>query len=555
VRPAALALAALAALAGCGRSHPVARECDRDQQCAGGLACVAGTCMPLAAPSPRWVAEVEPLPDSEAGLLELTSLPAPMRFETAGKVTLAATVSPEPGAPLLTSAHVVLSVLAANAGRPDLRFESELVAPQGATTSASFTLSVPEGALGRDATVRLIPTGPAAATHAPVTLAVKVGPTLSLTLPSKSLTLQGRLFLAVGDAKVGQVVRAFQGSELVSTVGVTAADGTFALSVPASRMGNAPGQAVVVELAPPVGAAEPRLVTKPFSVTADVDLGDLRLPAFSQPNVFGFLVRAAGNAKVSIPGAIVFARTRAEDASGATTFQRQGTSNEAGQVSLALLPGSTTALRSYDIAVVPPTDSPYATYCSSKPLPLGAGGTTQSPAMLSPVELQHRTLFGRTIHASDGVTPVEGVMVVATRTVVDETIPCSAEITTRVPTATTDSKGTFSLYLDPGTYRFDYFPPAGAPVPLFSEMKVKLEASVTSSSQVIGDLMLPAAAVADGTVRDAMGQPVPLAAVRLYEMPACPMPAGCMGAPLPPTLRAEARTDAAGHFRAIFATP
>jgi hypothetical protein len=549
----ALLAAALATAAGCGRSHPVTLECQRDEQCAGGLVCASGTCLPLAAPSPEWIAEVEPLSESDAGLLELTSLPVPMMFETTGKVRLDATVSPEMGAPPLTSAHVVLSVPARNPGRPDLHFETELVAPRGATTDATFMLEVPESAMGRDATVRLIPTGTDVAAHAPVTLAVKVDPTLSLILPSKSFTVRGRLFLAVGDPKVGQVVRAFQGNELVSTVDVTAADGTFALSIPASRAGaNAPQPVVVVELSPPAGAAEPRLVSNPFTLTADVDLGSLRLPAFSQPNVFRLVVRALGDSKVPIAGAIVSARTQlADDASGVTTFQRQGTTNDQGEVDLALLPGSTSALRSYDIAVFPPTDSPYATFCKPLPIQLGSGGTIQMPAIVMAGGLRRRTLVGRTVHSSDD-TPAAGVMVLVTRTATDEDIPCSADILTRTPTATTDASGSLSLYLDPGSYRFDYTPPAGAPWPPFSE-ELTLMATTTTTS-TMDSKAFPAAAAADGFVRDAMGQPLPGAAVRLYEKPACATPA-CMAAPPPPALRAAARTDAAGHFRAIFAPP
>jgi hypothetical protein len=554
-----VALVALVALtwaaAGCGRSHALSRECERDDQCGAGHVCATGTCLALAAPPPEWAVEVEPLSDSEqAGLLELQSLPSPLKLDTVGRLPLAATVSPEMGAPPLTSAHVVLSVPAAIPGRPDLRFETELVAPSGAGGAASFRLSLPAGTMGRAATLRLIPTGDDDAGHAPVTLAVTVAPTLALTLPSKSFTVQGRLFLAVGDAKVGQVARAFQGSELVSTVDATTDDGTFVLSIPASRAGSAAPLAVVVELAPPTGALEPRLISKPFSVTANVDLGDLHLPAFiTQSNVFRFSIRAAGETKLPVAGTVVYARTRlSDDASGVATFQRQGTTSDTGQVDLALLPGSTTALRSYDVAIVPPTDSPYATRCLTK-FPLGAGGITKAPAIVSTPDLPRRTLVGRTVHASDGVTPAEGVMVVVTRTAADPTLPCAADVLTRTPTATTDARGTISLYLDPGTYRFDYVPPAGSPWPRISE-EVVLKATTTTTS-TSDTKTLPDAVAADGTARDATGQPLSGAAVRLFEVPKCVM-ADCAGeVRQPPTLRAEARTDAAGHFRAVFAAP
>jgi hypothetical protein len=65
----------------------------------------------------------------------------------------------------------------------------------------------------------------------------------------------------------------------------------------------------------------------------------------------------------------------------------------------------------------------------------------------------------------------------------------------------------------------------------------------------------PIALVAEGTAHDAMGRPIPLASVRFFQLTCGATAQDCTLPAAPPTLRAEARTDATGHYRAVFTVP
>jgi hypothetical protein len=283
----------------------------------------------------------------------------------------------------------------------------------------------------------------------------------------------------------------------------------------------------------------------------------VRLPAFSQANIFRFAIHGDTDDGPAVPGTIVNGRTRlADDATGTTAFVRQGVANSQGIADLALVPGSSTALRNYDVAIVPPTDSPYSTKCIFK-LPIATGGTPDKPAILSPVVLQRRTKVTMTVVSRDGRLPAANVLVVANLLTADASIlPCATDVTTRPPTATTDARGVFSLYLDPGNYRFDLEPPAGSAQARLSVLTGDPFPPVTSGKdpEVKLTALLPSViTVAQGTVKNG-GVPVALANVRFFELTCGDTAADCTRPASAPMLRAEARTDAAGQYRAVFTT-
>jgi hypothetical protein len=135
-------------------------------------------------------------------------------------------------------------------------------------------------------------------------------------------------------------------------------------------------------------------------------------------------------------------------------------------------------------------------------------------------------------------------------------LPCATEVTTRPPTATTDARGVFSLFLDPGNYRFDLEPPAGS-----AEARVSVYTDDPFPPVAAGDdpeikltvALPPVVTVAQGTVKNA-GGPVALANVRFFELTCGDTAAACTRPASAPMVRAEARTDAAGQFRAVFTT-
>jgi hypothetical protein len=349
--------------------------------------------------------------------------------------------------------------------------------------------------------------------------------------------VQGRLLSAVGDPLANLVARVFQNGNLVSNVVQTDDRGAFTLMVPTGGADAVPPQALAVELEPATpDAPEPDFWATPFALTANLDLGDVHLPAYGQPNTFRFVFHGDATDGQPVAGAIVRARTLlAMDATGTTDFLRDGLTDETGQASLSLFPGSTAALRFYDIAVVPPADSGYATTCLQM-FPLATGG------LLTTIVLAPRPFLAGSVVGADG-SPAAGVVVQATRTAGAQATACDAYASTPEMTATTAADGTFSLQVDVGAYTLDFDPPAGAPYPRLTEIGVVVAASGASHAVV-----LPPGAVVEGTVRDATGQPLPLAGVRFFA-PACVAPMVCVGAP--PVLEAQARGDAAGHYRAV----
>ena len=528
-----LALAALA----CSSTGATPNRCQTDDACGDGNACAAGTCLPRAAPPASWSIELAPRSDSAAALTELTNVAMPAAtFDLTAmpKVTLTGTLSFDTNATPLSTAHVVLSVPSRIAGLPDLQFETDLAAPTKTATPA-FTLPIPSDILMRPGSLRLLPGAPDNATHAPSIFAVTVAPTLALPIASKSLTVSGRLLSALGTPLENLVARAFANGSLVSNVVATTKDG-FTLTVPADAA-YAPSLAVEVE-AKPTDAPQPHFWAKPFALTANKDLGDVQLPAYVQPNTFQFPFQGEAAGDPAVVGALVRARTLlADDMTGTTDYLYDGMTDMTGQASLSLIPGTTTMLRLYDIAVVPPAGSVYATTCLEK-FGLAAGIVQQA------VTIPPRPVFAGSITGADG-SPVSGVVIVASRTAAAAPTACDAFASAPQVTGTTTTNGTFMLWLDAGTYTLDYDPPAGAAYPRLTETAVVVDASGAPH-----DVQLPPGAVVEGTLRDAAGQPLPQASVRFYG-PACAAPNTMRCAGAPPLLEAQARSDANGHYRTV----
>jgi hypothetical protein len=534
------------AIAACSSAQVPSSQCQRDDQCGGDQACVVGTCLPRAAPPTTWDIEVMPKSDSTAGFTELMNQAGPAdAFDLAAtpKVTVTGTLSFDAAAATLTAAHIVLKAPATIPGRPDLQYETDLSPVTAKMPTPTFTLSVPEKLLGRTGSLIVLPTTPDDVTHAPASFTKTIEATLPLMVSSKTLTVRGRLLSALGDPLSGMVARAFRGSSLVSNVvktDTTVDSGAFTLMVPPDDgAAAATAQPLAVELEPATSdTPQPHFWAKPFALTTNVDLGDVHLPAFSQPNVFRFPFRGDSSDGPAVIGAIVRARTLlGDDMTGTTDFLGDGVTDANGQASLSLFPGSTAALRLYDVAVVPPPNSFYATTCLEQ-LPLSVGG------LLPAVVLARRPVVEGTVLGSDG-SPIAGVVILATRTAGEHLTACDEFASPPQVTVTTASDGTFLLCLDAGTYTLDFDPPGGSPSPRLTQTGVVVSSSGSSVVQ------LPAAAVVEGTLRDAAGQPLPLAGVRFYR-PACAPPMTCAGAP--PILEAQARADAAGHYRAVIPT-
>jgi hypothetical protein len=543
--------------AACSRGTTAAvAGCAADAECGDGNACLAGACLPRAVPPAAWACEVEPTTDSTSADTELTRVSGPsdaFDLMATSSVTITGKLTFDASATPLTTAHLVLTTPSAIPGRVDLQYETDLIQSATPTSAApaapAFTFSVPKTVIGHAATLLVLPTAPDDATHPPATFAVTLATSLVLPVSSKTFVVQGRLLSVVGDAQNGLVARALQAGALASNVVLTgskAADGAFTLMVPTDRVAAVGAAPITVELQPATtDAPDPSFWSKPIALLADTDLGDLHLPAFSQPDVFNFVVRGDTDDAPGVAGAIVRARTLlADDASGTTDFLRDGMTDGTGLAHLSLLPGSASALRTYDVSVVPPAGSDFATQCLAA-FPLSAGGN------LPAITLSRRALLTGTVQSSEGA-PVAGVVVLATLAAPEPTSPtspCAQDAGPAAATTTTALDGTFTLRLDPGTYRFVYDPTAGAPFPRLTEPSVAVSATGARTVQ------LSAGALVEGTLRDAAGQPLPLAGVRFYQI-ACTTSATCTGAArVAPNLLAQAHSDANGHYRAVIPMP
>ncbi|HEX4404147.1 MAG TPA: hypothetical protein VH560_04920 [Polyangia bacterium] len=541
-------------IAACSRGTTAsAGGCASDDACGDGNACLAGTCLPRAAPPTAWACEVEPKTDSASADTELTHASGPsdaFDLTATASVTITGKLTFDASAIPLTTAHLVLTTPSAIPGRADLQYETDLIqSPTAAAPAApAFAFSVPKTVIGNAGTLLVLPTAPDDATHPPATFAVTLTTSLALQVSSKTFAVQGRLLSVLGDAQNGLVARALQDGALASNVvltGAKAADGAFTLVVPMDRVAAPGATAITVELQPAAtDAADPSFWSKPITLASDTDLGDLHLPAFSQPDVFNFVVRGDTDDAPPVAGAIVRAKTLlAEDATGTTDFLRDGMTDGTGVAHLSLLPGSAGALRTYDVSVVPPVGSSFATQCLAA-FPLSAGGN------LPAITLSRRALLTGTVQSSQGA-PVAGVVVLATLSAPDPTAapsPCAQDAGPAAATTTTGVDGTFTLRLDPGTYRFDYDPTAGSPFPRLTEPSVVVGATGARTIQ------LPAGALVEGTLRDSGGQPLPLAGVRFYQI-VCTSPATCIGPTrVAPNLLAQAHSDGNGHYRAVIPT-
>jgi hypothetical protein len=546
------ALAGVLALgsAACGGAPKGRAACQGNDPClasgvAGGV-CVVGVCLPRVAPPATWSVEVVPLDQSAAGFTELqgvTGAPDAFDLTAAPKVTVTGTLGPDGANAPLQAGRVVVQVPALITGRPDFQLETVLVAPSASGAAPTFTLAVPMGLLdpGRTARIVILPSAPDDATHAPSTFTLPLAPQMQLPAPAPTFTVQGHLQSAFDMPMGGFGARATTGGVLASNRAVTSAtDGGFTLLV-VPPSGDGIASTVDVTLEPPASGQLPaRFRASAVTVTGNVDLGAIHLPAVGLLESFDFAMLGAASGNPPVAGAVVRAHTvLADDPTGTTDFLREGVTGADGKVTLSLFPGSTVAKQPYDIAVVPPPGSPFATTCLQ--IPLVKGGFEPSPPLVK------RTAFAITVKGADG-TPIPGASFLARRTASDRARTCDAFTSTLEVSATTDASGVFRVALDPGTWTFDVDPPAGAPYPRHTDASYIVTASSGNFGADTRDLMLAPGAVVEGTVRDAQGNGLPYAGVRFLE-PACAATETCPDAP--PVLEASVHADGAGHYRAV----
>ena len=542
----AAVLVAVAATGCRARSATSAQGCKTDVEC-GGQACMAGECIDRGAPTGSWSAEMVPPSDSSAATTSINGIVfdgTPVAWNTRAKVTITGNLGM--GATINGASHVVATVPPMIPGSPDLQFEGEWPA-SGKDMPAQFMLSVPDNELGVNATFSVLPTPPDDRKQAPISAPATLAANMSLSFSNDAITVHGRLLSAILKPLDGFLARAFQGTRLVSNVAETQ-DGIFSLYIPTSNVTTDPMHAITVELSPKDDAStDPRFTSHTIALGVSADLGDLHLPAYGQPNTFRFDVRGDSASGMPISTVGVQARTSIIGSpDGTADYAGSSVTNGQGIADLSLLPGTADALRAYDITFVPPPDSIFGVTCLPA-FPLGAGGTPAAPALARKVALPRRAVVSGNLANADGAA-VTGMTIAATR--IGGSNPgaddACASAVAGAATVTSDVRGHYELRLDPGTYRLEYDPPAGAAVPRFTEP------SLVVNGDAQHDLTLPPATLVEGTINGPTGEPLPSVLIHLYRITCGATGRPCMGPDrIEPLLRAMARTDNAGAFRMV----
>ncbi len=236
---------------------------------------------------------------------------------------------------------------------------------------------------------------------------------LSEDIPGDGFTISGTLVSAVGTAPAATfVARALQDGVVVSNAPLTQSNGTmtvdsFRLLVPSAVTTN--GDPLTIQLTPQGSApADPWFVSGPIAPQANTTPLSIMLPAYSNLNEFKLNIRGSDGG--AVVGALVHAQTVVGTSTvGATEFARDGLTDATGIVSLSLLPGTAQTALSYQITVVPPSNSPSATPCDI-PVDVTVGGSTVNVASaptLMKIMLTARPILSRHRQGLPGLSAVE----------------------------------------------------------------------------------------------------------------------------------------------------
>jgi len=409
-------------------------------------------------------------------------------------------------------------------GRPDESYQTQLEVSTG-----KYVLPVTETLAGETYTLRFLPSD--ASQVPPQTfqgVAAQVLPGAArtvgfdLVLDDRSTLTQvtGVITDPVGKPIPGLQVQAIDPAmkTVVSTTTLTDAGGKYTLRLSKSVQKLSP-PTVLLTATPTMTAAAgtPMLeltvdVSKPDStntVTANLQAPPLPTTAQFSYRVTGI---AASGAEQPVVGAQVTFLALVSDASSSSVkavFQAEGQSDADGVVALNLIPGVGQTNRSYDVAVAPPSSSPFQSLAH---LSL-AVGPTATGGYGGGIQLPLRNvLSGRVIDQS--ATPVAGVTVQPSPSMVASALGAQslADVSNVAATATAGD-GRFTLPLDPGAYDVGLLPPATMKLPRrwIDRLQIGMDLDV-------GDVLLPPAALVRGRVLDPQGNALVNADVQVFTL-------------------------------------
>ncbi|MEZ4359712.1 MAG: hypothetical protein R3B48_05990 [Kofleriaceae bacterium] len=362
--------------------------------------------------------------------------------------------------------------------------------------------------------------------------------TIELRLPSEGLpTVQGRLVDGAGAALAGYRVvargRWSPGEPLgeVSTVAVTAVDGSYALALSEGLI-----ETVAVRAEPPAsrpGAAE--LEIGGVGATTDSTGIDFSLPTNERPPVLlSIPVEAAdsGGEVMPVDGVAVRLRYEINDGMSAqiSRYNVEGTTKN-GRISLLVVPGVTGTNWTYSLHMLPPADSRLASVFD-RPAVIGLGGE------LPTVRLEERVRVAGRLLDSRG-RPLNSVTLTArpSRSFLQEIDSAKRAFVDEIAatTATTSKTGEFVVWADQSIagvaarYSLTMQPPEGAFMPTWTHsVDVTIPPGEEVRSVNIGELSAPEAANVHGRIINPGGRPVAKGRVLIYRLDeSCVTVAGC----------------------------
>ncbi len=363
--------------------------------------------------------------------------------------------------------------------------------------------------------------------------------------------LGGVVVDAVGAGVTGVEVRAVDdvSGQFVSTLGITDEHGEFVLSVPKGlRTYKLTFSPTADNLRVPETTHGQVQCCNHDGNTYDTpqDMGEFMLPAFPDPQTYQFAIEGietSGMPQLVSEVTVTFETTVGQPGGVTGKYMATATSDEAGVVTVDLVPGVMSESRTYKVTIVTSPTSEFASEVRDQFIVGPNGGAGE------PIALERRVPFTGHIYADS--PSVEAITVKARRSGDDY-----QELVGVLLSTTTDADGRFNLLLDPGLYTLELQPPTSIPLPRWAldvPEFVRLEADETVWNA--GIISIPSAAVLQVQVDSANGESqLPDVGVSVYFI--YPVDPSCVETPDNPCeygamLLGEAVTDAHGQARLI----
>jgi hypothetical protein len=304
----------------------------------------------------------------------------------------------------------------------------------------------------------------------------------------------------------------------VSTVAVTEADGSYELQLSDELFGK-----VVLRAEPPMSRRGTATVELAGVDPASPIAVDFHLPANERaPTPLSLTVKSRDSGGQLLPADGISVRLRYElvdaGASQTSRYDVEGTTNSAGAVTLATVPGVIGTDWTYRLSMLPPADSKLgAVY--DQPLVVGAGGSPQ-------VEIPGRVSITGVL--LDGTKAMKGVTlsVRPSRTFLQSLDASKRTFVGEIAatTATTSKTGEFVVWADqqiagvPARYSLTLQPPESELVPSWTHSEEIFIPADANRTLNVGTIYAVESANVHGVITNPGGRPVAKGRVLIYKL-------------------------------------